>query len=154
MEIVLDERLFIGPENVEQKKILMSEMGDPASRCVFTEIPLKNTSTRAEFVAIAGLGLAAITTIVSLMTFFKDSSKEISSELFANEVRAYLEVRGITDFKFEKWTHAEHFIAGSGRPSCVVYRENSGKEIRVYFGVKNSRIWVSASEPNWRQLTN
>jgi hypothetical protein len=151
-ELAVDERFFIGSlQSTTIQADLVKDIVRFNARITFCEFPYKNPSHRPEAIAIAGVLIAVVGTVTSLLSLLNDKKPKVTHRMLADEIRAYFELRGIKDYSISR-NESDEQILSDGAPCHIRFKNGIGQECSVFFGVNDNKIWVSSQETNWRSL--
>jgi hypothetical protein len=152
MIIWVDEKCFTGTRDPARAGLLDLERIAPYPIHLL-DVPSSNRINRPEFVAVAGLGIAAVALLISYFQLRQGSRRSLSRAELVAEIDAYLRLRGVSHYTFVFENGFENIEQRNGRPCIVQVRMGDEQNVNIYFGATDKKLWVSAVEADWRQLT-
>lgn len=117
-------------------------------------LPVSGQETyRNEVVAIAGLGVAILSLIVSLAQLVKKDRRVFTQHDIAAELDAFLMMRGIPNYSIIDSAGLENLKERNGRPARIDVSLPSGIRVSLYVGICDGKLIISPFRYDWRALT-
>lgn len=155
-DILMDELFFIGNSDaIELQRELCEATEIFGFTVTFTEFPQENPHRKAEAIAITGLAISALATMISLLSYFDGKKKNPTMKEIHDEIQSYLALKGISDYKILSSYGLEGLFDGSEESCTITFAYPHGEEGKVFIGIRDKHIWVSNKTPSiWRLDTN
>jgi hypothetical protein len=124
--LYIDDRLF-ARDDLPWRREIVEVCNAEKVQVTFDLIPRIGHLHQADVVAIAGLGVAVASLVVSILTLLKKSPTDLSYDILLKEATAFMTMRGRSNFKFVDISGFSNLVRKNGKP-CVITVQFSNRE--------------------------